>query len=967
MGKTQIELRLLGSFGVEAGGRRLGCPRAKKAQALVGYLATRAGRPVSRTRLAALLWPDSDPGAARFNLRQMLSSLRREAPELSSCLRGDRQENLTFDGGDCSIDALEFERVAKSDPRVAVDLYRGPFLEGADSEWIDSKRAEMVETYLCALEALADLSEARDSVRWLRIAVDVDPFRESLQQKLLIRLAECGDLAGAQIAYRRFQDLLHREINSAPSQETTQLFRTLPSRTQALPHKPGQVQAPRHRLPIPATPILGRDREVRAIREYLRGARLVTLTGPGGSGKTRLSVEVGECELGLRTGGVWFVDFSPLSDSSLVLPTIAQSLGLRDQGSVGFLELLAGALDRTDCLLIFDNCEHLRGSCAMAASALLGRCDGLRILATSRQALGAPGEQRYPVPPLAVPSADVAEGDFREYAAIRLFESCGQRVQPVFAVTSENARMVASICRRVDALPLGIEMAGAKVCTLPLAQIERMLGERLDLLRNAAPPTRRHRTMLAVIDWSCDLLSPSERALLVRLSVFAGGWTLESAERVCTGEGLAEWETLGLLTSLLEKCLITADLSRDDARYRMLETVRQYARDRLAATRAADRWLTRHLDYFLALAEDAEPQLVGSDQGSWLERLEVEHDNLLSALACCHGHRSEDGLRLAGALWQFWYVRGYLSVGRTCLEEALGRDAAARRTLIRAKALSGAGILAGIQGDYKAAMGLLEQGLSISRSLDYQDGVATSLNALGNMNREQGDLAVAKGLFEESLALRRGLGDQSKIAMSLVNLGNVTRDQGNLAEARELFEESLAIRRESGGKSGIALALNNLGLLVCEQGDLKRGKALLEEGLAIRRELADRWAISASLHGLGIMARDEGDFGLARERHEESLTIRRDLGDPRGIAFSLEAFANLALVEGRPELATRLLSAAEALREVIGSPRPPLDEAEFKLDVSSARKALAAQSFDSAWEEGRALTMEQAVELALSA
>src|SRR5579862_388661 len=375
METAQIELRLLGPFGVEADGRRLGCPKAKKAQALVGYLATRAGRPVPRTHLAAMLWPDSDPGAARFNLRQMLASLRREAPELSSCLQGDRQEDLAFNGSDCSIDVLEFAKLAESSPRAAVELYRGPFLEGADSEWIGSKRAEMLETYISALEALADVSPSRESARWLRIAVEADPFRESLVQKLLLRLAECGDLAGAQIVYRRFQDLLHRELHTSPSPETTRLFMGLRSRSHSLPPAAEAVQSQRHRLPIPATAILGREREVRAIRGYLRTGRLVTLTGPGGSGKTRLSVEVAECELAVRAGGVWFVDFSPLSDSTLVFPAIAQALGLRDQGNIGFLELLAGALDGTDCLLIFDNCEHLRGTCAKVAADLLGRCN----------------------------------------------------------------------------------------------------------------------------------------------------------------------------------------------------------------------------------------------------------------------------------------------------------------------------------------------------------------------------------------------------------------------------------------------------------------------------------------------------------------------------------------------------------------------------------------------------------------
>ncbi len=566
----------------------------------------------------------------------------------------------------------------------------------------------------------------------------------------------------------------------------------------------------------------------------------------------------------------------------------------------------ASGLQPRQVLLILDNCEHLVAACAHLAEALLRGCPRLQILATSREALGVAGEVPYRVPSLSLPDLQRLPSmeDLMKFEAVRLFIERAVSSRPGFAVTSGNAPAVVQTCQRLDGIPLAIELAAVRVKVLSVEQIARRLDDRFRLLTGGsrtAPP--RHQTLQAVMDnWSYDLLSEAERTMLRRLSVFAGGFTLEAAEAVCRREGVREFEVLDLLSQLVDKSLVLAEPQGSEIRYRLLETVRQYGWDRLAESGEADKVRQRHREWFLGLAEQAEHQFQGREQGTWLDRLETEHDNLRAALEwCVEDENAEAGLRLAGALWRSWEIRSHPSEGRQWLEKILALPGASERTILRAKALNGAGILASHQGEYAAGRAFVEESLAIAREMGDRSGIALSLNLLGRMARDQGDYAAARALFEESLALRRALGDKPGVGALLNNLGLAASNHGDYAAARRLLEESLAIFRELGDEQGITTTLHNLGFTAWNQGDAAAARASFEESLAIARELGDRRQIAYVLSGLGLVAWDQGDHRAARAFFEESLAIRREVGDKRGIAYSLERFAGLAASQGQPE------------------------------------------------------------------
>ncbi len=683
-------------------------------------------------------------------------------------------------------------------------------------------------------------------------------------------------------------------------------------------------------LPQQVTSFVGRDKELAEIKSLLEKTRLLTLTGSGGTGKTRLSLQVAAEMLDGSGDGVWLVELASLTDPGLVPSTVAGALGLREEPGKPILQTLTEYLKGKRLLLLLDNCEHLLDACAKLADAVLRQCPQVVILASSREGLGIAGELTYRVPSLSLPEPKVRQTaeSLTHYEAVHLFIERAQFHQPAFTVTNQNAPALASICHRLDGIPLAIELAAARVRNMSVEDINGRLDQRFRLLtggsRTALP---RQQTLRSLIDWSYDLLNESEKALLSRLSVFSGGWTLETAEQICPGAPVADWEVLDLHGSLADKSLLAIDPAGTTFRYRLLETVRQYSRDRLLESGGGEQWRDRHLAYYLALAEEAGPKLQGAEQTAWFERLEAEHDNLRTALEWS-GHdpgSAEAGLRLVAAVWRFWYVRGHLSEGRERLAQALEAGGSDSSTA-RAKALNGAGGLAWTQGDY----------------------------------------AVARRLFEESLAVFRDLGDRWGMAGPLNNMGLVALEQGDYSVARGVFGESLAILRELRDQRGMALALGNLGIVTMEQGDYAGARGLQEESLSICRELGDRRGIAVALNNLGLVAWSQGDYVAARGLDEESLLLFRELGERRGIAYTLEALAALAAAEGTPRRAARLWGAAEQLREEIGSALPPNNLKEREQQVAASRAALADDiAFDAAWEEGRALTLDQAMDLAL--
>ncbi|HUP09201.1 MAG TPA: tetratricopeptide repeat protein [Caldimonas sp.] len=542
-----------------------------------------------------------------------------------------------------------------------------------------------------------------------------------------------------------------------------------------------------------------------------------------------------------------------------------------------------------------------------------------------------------------------------------------QRQSPRFDLKADNARAVAEICVRLDGIPLALELAAARVGVLSVEQILRLLHQRFRLLTSGSRELPRQQTLRALIDWSYELLDDAEKALFARLAVFAGGWTLDAASEVCSGDSIAKEDVVYVLIGLVERSLVVAD--DDGDRYRMLETVREYAREKLAAASDAKALRERHRDFFVSLSVNAEPHLAGPQQAAWLQRLENEHDNLRSALEYClvSGAGSRTGLRLCAALHWFWIVRGYRAEGLDWCMRALAIDPNDAPTQERAMALHAAAILAYHVGDLAAARAYDEGSLAMARSLRDQEGIARATISMGNLRLRQGDVTAAQALCEEALVIARTLHDPWLTLQSLNGLGNVAAAMDRYSVAQSLYEESLQIARQRADRVRIAILLNNLGYLAFQQGEDSASRELHEQSLAIRRELDDSGGIAYSLSGLADVALRQGDHAAAGAFSRDALCIRRDLGDKMGIAELLEKQAAVMGAIGNALQAARVGGAAERLREEIGSPLTTEERLRHERHMAAARASLDDAAFDRAWNEGRALTVEQAIEVALGA
>lgn len=773
--------------------------------------------------------------------------------------------------------------------------------------------------------------------------------RESVPSGVVLR--DMGD--------RRLKDLIHPERvyqMVAPNLRTDfPPLKTLDART--------------HNLPIQSTSFVGREREMEEVKGLLESTRLVTLTGSGGAGKTRLSLQIGADLIDDFADGVWFVPLAPLTDQALVPQAVAAVLGIREQPGVSFTDTLSSHTKDKELLLILDNCEHVVTAASVLCDAVLASSAGVRILASSREALRVQGERSFRVPSLATPNTKVPRdlASMVQYPAIRLFLDRAIAAKPSFELNKENATAVGDICRCLDGIPLAIELAAARLRSMSAEEVRERLDQRFHLLtggsRTALP---RQQTLRALIDWSYNLLPLAEQALLCRLSTFVGGWTLETAEAVCAGPPIERRQILDILTALVDKSLVSSEERMGASRYTLLETVRQYARDRLRDAGDETQWHTHHFEHFLGLAEDAETNLTRANQHGWLDRLEVEHDNLRAALTWSTTVNGDvtRGIALAGALSRFWDIRGYLGEGRARLSTLLNAEPR-KATSARAKALTGAGMLALFQGDYVAAQALGEESLKIRKELGDQDGISVSLNILGSLACVQGDFASARALYEQSVAIHRELGNRRGVAAVLSNMGVAASDQGDHTAARALHEESLAIRRDLGDLHGVAISLINLAMVLYGEHDYEGARTRSVESLAISRELGDQRGCADSLCWLAYIAEAQGDGRSATPLFEESLAMRRELGDRKGVAESLEGLAHVAFANTMPARAARIFGAAERLRQELGSPLPPTERERYDLQIAVARAALGDDgAFDVAWAEGRAMTLEQAVELA---
>jgi predicted ATPase/class 3 adenylate cyclase len=725
-----------------------------------------------------------------------------------------------------------------------------------------------------------------------------------------------------------------------------------------------------HNLPIQLTSFIGRAREIAEVKRLLGAARLVTLTGSGGAGKTRLALQVAADVVEGYPDGVWLAEFAPIADPALVPKTVASALNVPEQPERDMMETLVHALRPKALLLVLDNCEHLLAACADLAAALLRACPQVRILATSREGLGVPGETLWRVPSLSLPDVHhlPPSEDLVLYEAVRLFVDRAVAATPGFTVTGQNALAVAQVCHRLDGIPLAIELAAARVKVITVEQIAVRLDDRFRLLTGGSRMVLpRQQTLRAAVDWSYDLLSEIERGLLRRLSVFAGGWTLEAAEGICTGQGVEASNVLDLLTHLVDKSLVVVERPEGEARYHMLETVRQYSVNRLVESDEAADVRTRHLNWYVAMGEGAYPDVLESRsrrREATLKRLRTEHDNLRGALAWSLEKNAEAGLALAGALGQFWNASSQYGEGRAWLTTVLGRT---RRipSLARARALRYAALLAWVQGEYHEAAVLSEEGLTLARQMQHTEQTAGLLFVLGVANRDAGNYERAARLLEECQGLYQELGLTERAADIMRHRGRLAANQGDYALATALLERALDLYRETGSKDGIAYTLLQLGVVRRYQRDHAPAVDLLEKSLAIFRELGATEGMVHALNGLARILRQTGQDERALRLYAESLTLSRACGVKLAIQGCFYGMASVNAAQGQRERAARLFAAAEDLRAGIGYALPARDRDEYDGTVTAIRETMGDVAFVTAWAEGRAMTLEQAIEYAL--
>jgi predicted ATPase/class 3 adenylate cyclase len=734
-----------------------------------------------------------------------------------------------------------------------------------------------------------------------------------------------------------------------------------------------------HNLPVQLTSLIGREQEINALQALLQTQRLITLTGPGGSGKTRLALQVATEAVEQFPDGVFFIALAPIAEPGLVATTIAQTVGATESAGRSVFDSLKEYLRDRHLLLFLDNFEQVI-SAAPRLAELVAACSKLDLLVTSREALRVRGEYEYPVTSLALPNLaklPPAE-DLSQYAAVKLFIQRAQAVKPDFHLTNETAPAVAEICYRLDGLPLAIELAAARIKLLPPATMLARLEHRLEFLTGGARDLpARHQTLHNAIAWSYDLLNESEQTVFRRLSVFVGGCTLDAAEAVVTdtrdrerGLEQARGFVLEQLSSLLDKSLLQeGESTNDEPRFVMLELLREFGLEQLELSAESEAVRRRHATFFLALAEQAEARLESADQVHWMNRLEQEHDNLRAALEWSKqaDNTGELCLRLAGTLGLFWEAHGYLSEGRERLSAVLATETAQARTPARAKVLARAAELAYRQSDYPATISFAAASLAICRELGDRPGSAVALIKLGNAAMESGDYAAAPWFLEEALTIWRDLEDKHGTARALISLGWVTLRSGEYELANVRLGEALALSRELRDTRSMGFELSGLGEVALRQGDYARAARLVEESLELRRQMGHKWGVGVSLGTLGWIALRAGDLSRAVTQLSESLEVRQEIGDKSGSAWCLERLAEVVLAEGQAERGARVLGAAAALRASIGSVIDPVDQSEYESTLASLRTRLSDERFTAIWDEGQAMTLEQAVELALQA
>jgi predicted ATPase/DNA-binding SARP family transcriptional activator len=953
MGDTALRIRLLGGFEV-AGDEVVpeSAWRLRRAKSLVKLLALAPDRRMHREQVAELLWPDRDAASAANNLRQALFVARKAL--------GDGSPSLTVGDGvlalvDVDLDVDAFEQAvadARAEPTVescgrAVGLYGGELLpEDRYEEWTAARREALRERHLWLLATLAELHEAAGdqaaAIEALQQAVVEDPLQEAAHRELMRLFAAAGRQQQALAQYQQLRDALRRELAADPDPETRRLHRKILA---------GSVEAPAARgstnLPHRVTSFVGRRRELTELAAMLERTRLLTLVGPGGCGKTRLALELADRRVDGFADGVWLAELAAVGDPELVVQQIATAVGVQLQGRRDPIEVLAEQIGGRRMLLVLDNCEHVVGECARIVSRLLAACPALEVLATSREPLRVQGEVLWRVPSLSLPDPDGAlePAELGECEAVRLFVERAEAVAAGFALDGDSAGPIASICLRLDGMPLALELAAARAAVLAPAQIAERLHDSLGLLTAGARGLSRQETLRATLEWSHDLLTEPERVLFRRLGVFAGSFGIAAVEGVCDADALA------LLGPLVEKSLVQVEPVGAEHRYRLLETMRQYARERLGDAGELRAFEARHRAWYLALAQAEDPTPTGGRGDA--TRVERDHDNVRAALASGLDHAPEEALLLALAMWWFWVARGYFAEGARWFDAALARSPG--HTELRARALAATALLAVRRGLAERRLPLMEEAVAIRREIGDPAALARGLHELGDHLVLSSDHAAADRAFAEGLELCAGLDEVGQAAGIKQSQGVLAHYCGDLAGAHERFAESIALlegaadervvpfwaigialavapdgpdgaprcyfeatslqARTVGRRSGIAYALCNAAMTSRRAGDYEAARDALERALASFREAEDREGAAMALQCLGGLLRSADELDRGRECLEEALALREAIGNRRDIGATISGLGLLAMRAGDHERGRALLADAQAVFE----------------------------------------------------
>jgi predicted ATPase/DNA-binding SARP family transcriptional activator len=1031
---ADLSLSLLGTFAATLNQCPITQFRTKSVQALLIYLACEAKRPHPREALMELLWPRMPQASAQANLRQTLYRLRKLIPEVKGqdghtsvpFLLADRHAIQINPQADYFLDVSVF---ASSERSQAIALYRGDFLADfylPDSEtfeeWVSGRRADYRRRVLEMMEGETAFHLQRahyeEAIQLARRQLAMDSLRESSHRQLMEAWARSGRRREALAHYDVLCQLLQAELAVKPEPETLalneairagDLSRAAPSFISPSPSPLVETEEPKHNLPEPLTPFIGRENEITAVTDLIDRHRLVTLTGVGGIGKTYLCLQVGRKVLEAFPDGVWFIELDRIADPALVAQTAAHTMGLWSVAEVPIMKVMLDYLRAKSSLLIFDNCEHLIEAAAEVGQSVLQACPGVKILASSREALSVPGEMLFQVPPLAVPEQKQLGKfeEWREYEAMRLFVDRARAALPDFQVTPNNIAHLVQICQQLDGIPLALELAAARLKVLSAEQIAARLTDRFRLLtggsRTALP---RQQTLRALIDWSWELLTAAEQRLLARLSVFIGGMSLEALEDVCTGEGLDSDDVLDLLTGLVNKSLVLARREQGKAtRYRLLETVRQYAQERLAQSDQLTAFRRRHLNYYCILVEEVKPRLVGPEQVVWIKRLEEELDNIRAALGWAQDTDVESGLRLTSDLYRFWELK-YPGEGTSWLAQGLSRSQSIAPE-IRAKALLVRGRLGVNTLPPGPVYRLAEESLALYRELEDQKGIASALFLLDRLAAWDKASDRAHPYFQESLALSRVLEDPLMTAEALAWLGAwEAGDRSNYAQAMVHLEESERLLRGLGHLAGIVTVLRVSAQIPIWQGNYALARRKLDECLLQQQQLGQRTS-PESLVWLGRLHYWLGEYTQAQAQLENGYSLLQRMGHSAGqpwalaflgfvclrrhefskalhyfgvslhafgetgvaaatgTIFALEGFASLAASQGDAVRATRLFAWADAGRRTWQNVRPTNEQEEVERDMVTIRELIDENVFAAAYAAGQSMTLEEAIAYAL--